>query len=288
MGRAGYVLGRVNREWVAAEGGFRGVPREALSASWWLRVVLASRLSPAAHWLTAPEWQGLFRPLLLGPLDAEAAVASILSRCVRDAACKARFGNPTVTYQTLRKSLEKTPVNVSLPNPTSGELVRLDFTHLHLATVLRLASYSSEQAALLFAPIGDVAPGLIERNWRRTRKRSRHFNQLTQEQRHKLRITLKRLRYTIDVLRDLFDHSDVKVLEKRLKPLQEEVKKQGLWACHLGPNLGVVELTIALPRVFESPKDKVLWDTGHQSYVHKLLTGRQDFSRLKMKGGLSG
>ncbi|NEE41919.1 1-deoxy-D-xylulose-5-phosphate synthase, partial [Streptomyces sp. SID7982] len=43
---------------------------------------------------------------------------------------------------------------------------------------------------------------------------------------------------------------------------------------HLGPNLGVVELTIALHRVFESPKDKVLWDTGHQAYVHKLLTGR--------------
>ncbi|MFD8116063.1 1-deoxy-D-xylulose-5-phosphate synthase [Streptomyces microflavus] len=57
---------------------------------------------------------------------------------------------------------------------------------------------------------------------------------------------------------------------------------------HLGPNLGVVELTIALHRVFESPRDKVLWDTGHQSYVHKLLTGRQDFSRLKSKGGLSG
>ncbi|MFE2974467.1 1-deoxy-D-xylulose-5-phosphate synthase [Streptomyces sp. NPDC059258] len=57
---------------------------------------------------------------------------------------------------------------------------------------------------------------------------------------------------------------------------------------HLGPNLGVVELTIALHRVFESPRDRVLWDTGHQAYVHKLLTGRQDFSRLKMKGGLSG
>lgn len=57
---------------------------------------------------------------------------------------------------------------------------------------------------------------------------------------------------------------------------------------HLGPNLGVVELTIALHRVFESPRDRVLWDTGHQSYVHKLLTGRQDFSRLKSKGGLSG
>ncbi|WP_127359097.1 1-deoxy-D-xylulose-5-phosphate synthase [Actinacidiphila soli] len=57
---------------------------------------------------------------------------------------------------------------------------------------------------------------------------------------------------------------------------------------HLGPNLGVVELTIAMHRVFDSPKDKVLFDTGHQSYVHKLLTGRQDFSRLKGKGGLSG
>ncbi len=57
---------------------------------------------------------------------------------------------------------------------------------------------------------------------------------------------------------------------------------------HLGPNLGVVELTIALHRVFDSPKDRILWDTGHQSYVHKLLTGRQDFSKLKMKGGLSG
>ncbi|MEU8589305.1 1-deoxy-D-xylulose-5-phosphate synthase [Streptomyces sp. NPDC048664] len=57
---------------------------------------------------------------------------------------------------------------------------------------------------------------------------------------------------------------------------------------HLGPNLGVVELTIALHRVFDSPKDKVLFDTGHQSYVHKLLTGRQDFSGLRSKGGLSG
>ncbi|MER5490398.1 1-deoxy-D-xylulose-5-phosphate synthase [Streptomyces sp. LE64] len=57
---------------------------------------------------------------------------------------------------------------------------------------------------------------------------------------------------------------------------------------HLGPNLGVVELTIALHRVFDSPKDRVLFDTGHQSYVHKLLTGRHDFSGLRTKGGLSG
>ncbi|WKX73073.1 1-deoxy-D-xylulose-5-phosphate synthase [Streptomyces sp. XD-27] len=67
--------------------------------------------------------------------------------------------------------------------------------------------------------------------------------------------------------------------------LVEEVSKTG---GHLGPNLGVVELTIALHRVFHSPKDKILFDTGHQSYVHKLLTGRQDFTNLKGKGGLSG
>ena len=57
---------------------------------------------------------------------------------------------------------------------------------------------------------------------------------------------------------------------------------------HLGPNLGVVELTIALHRVFNSPEDTVVWDTGHQSYVHKLLTGRQDFATLRQPGGLSG
>jgi 1-deoxy-D-xylulose-5-phosphate synthase len=58
---------------------------------------------------------------------------------------------------------------------------------------------------------------------------------------------------------------------------------------HLGPNLGVVELTIALHRVFDSPKDKVIFDTGHQSYVHKLLTGRfAEFHTLRQSGGLSG
>lgn len=57
---------------------------------------------------------------------------------------------------------------------------------------------------------------------------------------------------------------------------------------HLGPNLGVVELTMAIHRVFDSPNDALVFDTGHQSYVHKLLTGRHDFSRLRMKGGLAG
>jgi 1-deoxy-D-xylulose-5-phosphate synthase len=58
---------------------------------------------------------------------------------------------------------------------------------------------------------------------------------------------------------------------------------------HLGPNLGVVELTLALHRVFDSPHDPIIFDTGHQAYVHKMLTGRcADFVNLRMKGGLSG
>ncbi|MUL65779.1 1-deoxy-D-xylulose-5-phosphate synthase [Mycobacterium sp. CBMA 234] len=58
---------------------------------------------------------------------------------------------------------------------------------------------------------------------------------------------------------------------------------------HLGPNLGVVELTLALHRVFDSPHDPIVFDTGHQAYVHKMLTGRcPDFDTLRMKGGLSG
>jgi 1-deoxy-D-xylulose-5-phosphate synthase len=67
--------------------------------------------------------------------------------------------------------------------------------------------------------------------------------------------------------------------------LVREVSKTG---GHLGPNLGVVELTIAMHRVFDSPRDAIVFDTGHQSYVHKLLTGRQDFSHLREEGGLAG
>ena len=67
--------------------------------------------------------------------------------------------------------------------------------------------------------------------------------------------------------------------------LVAEVSKTG---GHLGPNLGVVELTLALHRVFHSPHDAIVFDTGHQSYVHKLLTGRQDFSMLRLRGGLAG
>ncbi|MFN2522353.1 MAG: 1-deoxy-D-xylulose-5-phosphate synthase [Mycobacteriales bacterium] len=58
---------------------------------------------------------------------------------------------------------------------------------------------------------------------------------------------------------------------------------------HLGPSLGVVEITLALHRVFDSPRDRVLWDTGHQAYVHKIVTGRQaGFGTLRKQGGLSG
>ena len=68
--------------------------------------------------------------------------------------------------------------------------------------------------------------------------------------------------------------------------LIEQVSKSG---GHLGPNLGVVELTIAIHRIFQSPKDVVVFDTGHQSYVHKLLTGRiSGFEKLRQRGGVAG
>ena len=58
---------------------------------------------------------------------------------------------------------------------------------------------------------------------------------------------------------------------------------------HLGPNLGVVELTMAIHRTFDSPTDRVVFDTGHQAYVHKMLTGRAGmFDSLRQEGGLSG
>ncbi len=58
---------------------------------------------------------------------------------------------------------------------------------------------------------------------------------------------------------------------------------------HLGPNLGCVELTIALHRVFDSPREPIVFDTGHQAYVHKMLTGRvEGFERLRQRGGISG
>jgi len=67
------------------------------------------------------------------------------------------------------------------------------------------------------------------------------------------------------------------------------VQKVARTGGHLGPNLGAVEITLALHRVFDSPKDRILFDTGHQAYVHKIVTGRQDgFELLRQRGGLSG
>jgi len=67
------------------------------------------------------------------------------------------------------------------------------------------------------------------------------------------------------------------------------VHKVAVTGGHLGPNLGVVELTIALHRIFDSPADPIIFDTGHQAYVHKMLTGRKDsFDQLRQQGGLSG
>lgn len=85
---------------------------------------------------------------------------------------------------------------------------------------------------------------------------------------------------------DALTDDELQVLAAEIREfLISEVAKTG---GHLGPNLGVVELTIALHRVFNSPHDPIVWDTGHQSYVHKLLTGRTDFSGLRRRGGLSG
>ena len=68
--------------------------------------------------------------------------------------------------------------------------------------------------------------------------------------------------------------------------LIEKVSKSG---GHLGPNLGVVELTMAIHRIFDSPRDVILFDTGHQSYVHKIVTGRAgEFDRLRQRGGIAG
>ncbi|WP_147917341.1 1-deoxy-D-xylulose-5-phosphate synthase [Ruania zhangjianzhongii] len=80
---------------------------------------------------------------------------------------------------------------------------------------------------------------------------------------------------------------------RRLEALAEEIRTFLIEAVartggHLGPNLGVVELTLAIHRVFRSPRDSIVFDTGHQAYVHKLLTGRQDFATLRRRGGLSG
>ena len=88
--------------------------------------------------------------------------------------------------------------------------------------------------------------------------------------------------------------ADLRVLSpRRRRALAEEIREflvdsVARTGGHLGPNLGVVELTLAIHSVFSSPRDSIVFDTGHQAYVHKILTGRHDFSALRKKGGLSG
>jgi len=99
----------------------------------------------------------------------------------------------------------------------------------------------------------------------------------------------------VSVLEGINDPSDLRSLDDpQLEQLAGEIReflveKVARTGGHLGPNLGVVELTLALHRVFDSPRDALLWDTGHQSYVHKIVTGRRDaFDTLRQQGGLSG
>jgi len=95
---------------------------------------------------------------------------------------------------------------------------------------------------------------------------------------------------------DMVDHPahvkklTVKQLEKLAEELREElIRGLANHGGHLGPNLGVVELTVALHRIFETPKDRFVWDVSHQSYVHKLLTGRKDrFRTIRTTDGLNG
>ena len=97
------------------------------------------------------------------------------------------------------------------------------------------------------------------------------------------------------ILDTLNSTSDLKALsEDKLEPLADEIRsflieKVEKNGGHLASNLGVIELTLAIHRVFDSPNDHVIFDVGHQAYVHKMLTGRRDrFDDLRIPGGLSG
>jgi 1-deoxy-D-xylulose-5-phosphate synthase len=99
----------------------------------------------------------------------------------------------------------------------------------------------------------------------------------------------------VGILETIHSPTDLRALDgPRLAQLADEVRaflvgQTSRTGGHLSPNLGVVELTFALHRVFDSPKDAIVWDTGHQAYVHKLVTGRaKDFAQLRQAGGMSG
>jgi len=97
------------------------------------------------------------------------------------------------------------------------------------------------------------------------------------------------------VLEHIDSPTDLKALSiDEVRTLAEEIRafiveKVSVTGGHLGSNLGAVEITLALHRVFDSPRDILLWDTGHQAYAHKIVTGRKDrFDQLRQQGGLSG
>ena len=99
-------------------------------------------------------------PLALGPevaLDAERSLLDILARCAAQPPCRSRFGDPAQAYRSVRAVLARRAVPVSVSDPSTGEPRRFDFTAEHLATVLRLASYSAEYAALLPLLLGEAA-----------------------------------------------------------------------------------------------------------------------------------
>lgn len=99
---------------------------------------------------------------------------------------------------------------------------------------------------------------------------------------------------TVSLLETINKPSDLRALTlEQLEDLAGEIRafliaNVARTGGHLGPNLGVVELTLGIHRVFDSPTDSIVFDTGHQSYVHKLLTGRKDFTTLRQQGGLAG
>lgn len=99
---------------------------------------------------------------------------------------------------------------------------------------------------------------------------------------------------TVSLLETINKPSDLRALTlEQLEDLAGEIRafliaNVARTGGHLGPNLGVVELTLGIHRVFDSPTDSIVFDTGHQSYVHKLVTGRQNFTTLRQQGGLAG
>ncbi|MFZ5596595.1 MAG: 1-deoxy-D-xylulose-5-phosphate synthase [Bacillota bacterium] len=99
----------------------------------------------------------------------------------------------------------------------------------------------------------------------------------------------------MDLLSEINKPSDIRSLPmNRLYDLATEIRREIIETVstnggHLSPNLGVVELTLALHKVFDSPRDKIVWDVGHQCYIHKLITGRRDsFKKIRKYGGISG